>query len=228
MKALSVAAAVAIIAGLPLTAFATDDNNTTSSRWQAEVQNQPISAAASVQDEFTTDQITLSLQFSSVHQTFDGLITTLRRRKSAVVRETQEVGMNVAEAVITHMELRRRRSNSDDFRYFGNVTVLLTVTGSTDPLEVASRLKRLSARSVGELRYSLSKPALEVAEQKLRSQALEKIRREAASEAQLRNTELGDMHRFEFETHVNRGSPRAGNVVVISGRGLAVFKPHGQ
>ncbi|WP_108881130.1 hypothetical protein [Anderseniella sp. Alg231-50] len=228
MKALSAAAAVAITALLPHIAFAKDEENNATSRWQAQVQDQPIRAAASVQDEFTTDQITLSLQFSSVHQTFDGLITTLRRRKSDVIRETQQVGMHVAEATITHMELRQRRSNSDDFKYFGNVTVLLTVTGSTDPLDVASRLKRLSARSVGELRYSLSESALEMAEHALRSQALVKIKHEAASEARLRNTELGNMLRFEFETHVNHGSPSAGNVVVISGRGLAVFKPHGQ
>ncbi len=134
--------------------------------------------------------------------------------------------MRVAEATITGMELRQRRSDSDDFGYFGDVTVLLTVAGLTDPLDGAARLNKLPARSVGELKYSLSETGLEKAETVLRNQVLAKIRREATSEADLRNTQLGDMLRFEFETHVNRRSPKAVNVVIISGRGLAVFKPH--
>jgi hypothetical protein len=215
-------------ATLPNTASAQSQDNQATKRWQAQVQDQPIRAAASVQDEFKTDQVTVSLEFSSVHQTFDGLITTLQRRKTDITREAEVAGMRVAEATITAMELRQRRSDSDDFGYFGDVTVLLTVTGFTDPLDVAARLNRLPARSVGELQYSLSKTALERAEDALRNQVLAKIQREAATEAELRNTQLGDMLRFEFETHVNRRSPKAVNVVIISGRGLAVFKPHGQ
>lgn len=217
---------VAALPANPAAAQTSDDQ--TVRRWQVQVQDQPIRAAASVQDEFTTDQITVSLEFSSVHQTFDGLITTLRRRKSDIIREAEDAGMSVSEATITRMELRQRRSDSDDFKYFGDVTVLLTVAGLTDPLEVAVRLNRLPARSVGELQYSLSKAGLEQAKHVLRTQALAKIQREAASEAELRNTQLGEMFRFEFETHVNRKSPKAGNAVIISGRGLAVFKPYGQ
>lgn len=228
MRALTVTSAIAIVAILPHTAIAEDADSHATKLWQAQVQNQPIRAAASVQDEFRTDQITLSLEFSSVHQTFDGLITTLRRRKTDVIREAEGAGMSVTEATITAMELRQRRSDSDDFGYFGDVTVLLTVTGFADPLDVAARLKMLPARSVGDLRYSLSKPALARAEAALRNKVLAKIQREAASEAELRNTQLGDMFRFEFETHVNRRSPKAVNVVIISGRGLAVFKPHGK
>ena len=228
MRALTAALAVAITSVLPLTAVAQDNDDRTTKRWQAQVKDQPIRAAASVQDEFTTDQITMSLKFSSVHQTFDGLIATLRRRKTDILREAEGNGMRVAEATITAMELRRRRSDSDDFGYFGDVTVLLTVTGFADPLDVAARLKMLPARSVGQLQYSLSKSGLEQAEAALRSKVLAKIQREAASEAELRTTQLGDMLRFEFETHVNRRSPKAVNVVIISGRGLAVFKPHGK
>ena len=228
MRALTVATAVAIIAVLSHTTLAKDEDNQAAKHWQAQVQAQPIRAAASVQDEFKTDQITISLEFSSVHQTFDGLITTLRRRKTDIISEAEIAGMRVAEATITAMELRQRRSDSDDFGYFGDVTVLLTVTGFTDPLDVAARLNRLSARSVGELQYSLSKTALRRAENVLRNKVLVKIQREAASEAELRNTQLGDMLRFEFETHVSRRSPKAVNVVLISGRGLAVFKPHEQ
>ena len=215
-------------ATLPNSASTQSQDNQAAKHWRAQVQAQPIRAAASVQDEFKTDQITISLEFSSVHQTFDGLITTLRRRKTDIIREAEGAGMRVAEATITAMELRQRRSDSDDFGYFGDVTVLLTVTGFTDPLDVAARLNRLSARSVGELQYSLSKTALRRAENVLRNKALVKIQREAASEAELRNTQLGDMLRFEFETHVSRRSPKAVNVVLISGRGLAVFKPHEQ
>ena len=228
MRALITAIAVAIVTILPYSAAAESEEDPTTKTWQAQVQAQPIRAAASVQDEFKTDQITISLEFSSVHQTFDGLITTLRRRKTDIISEAEIAGMRVAEATITAMELRQRRSDSDDFGYFGDVTVLLTVTGFTDPLDVAARLNRLSARSVGELQYSLSKTALRRAENVLRNKALVKIQREAASEAELRNTQLGDMLRFEFETHVSRRSPKAVNVVLISGRGLAVFKPHEQ
>jgi hypothetical protein len=219
---------VLVAATLPDLATAQNQIDDAAKNWQAQVQDQPIRAAASVQDEFKTDQITISLEFSSVQQTFDGLITTLRRRKTDIIREAEVAGMRVAEATITAMELRQRRSDSDGFGYFGDVTVLLTVTGFTDPLDVAARLKRLSARSVGELQYSLSKTALERAKGALRNKVLAKIQREAASEAELRNTQLGDMLRFEFEIHVNRRSPKAVNVVVISGRGLAVFKPHEQ
>lgn len=228
MRTVLIALCVMGAATLPNTASAQSQDNQATKRWQAQVQDQPIRAAASVQDEFKTDQVTVSLEFSSVHQTFDGLITTLQRRKTDIIREAEVAGMRVAEATITAMELRQRRSDSDDFGYFGDVTVLLTVTGFTDPLDVAARLNRLPARSVGELQYSLSKTALERAEDALRNQVLAKIQREAASEAELRNTQLGDMLRFEFETHVNRRSPKAVNVVIISGRGLAVFKPHGQ
>lgn len=228
MRTVLIALCVMGAATLPITASAQSQDNQGTKRWQAQVQDQPIRAAASVQDEFKTDQVTISLEFSSVHQTFDGLITTLRRRKTDIIREAKVAGMRVAEATITAMELRQRRSDSDDFGYFGDVTVLLTVTGFTDPLDVAARLNRLPARSVGELQYSLSKTALERAEDALRNQVLAKIQREAASEAELRNTQLGDMLRFEFETHVNRRSPKAVNVVIINGRGLAVFKPHGQ
>jgi hypothetical protein len=228
MRTVLIALCVMGAATLPNTASAQSEDNQATKRWQAQVQDQPIRAAASVQDEFKTDQVTVSLEFSSVHQTFDGLITTLRRRKTDIIREAEVAGMRVAEATITAMELRQHPSDSDDFGYFGDVTVLLTVTGFTDPLDVAARLNRLPARSVGELQYSLSKTALERAEDALRNQVLAKIQREAASEAELRNTQLGDMLRFEFETHVNRRSPKAVNVVIISGRGLAVFKPHGQ
>lgn len=226
MRTVLIALCVVGAGALPITVSAQNQENQATKRWQAMVQDQPIRAAASVQDEFRTDQITMSLEFSSVHQTFDGLITTLRRRKTDIIREAEDAGMRVAEATITAMELRQRRSDSDDFKYFGDVTVLLTVTGFTDPLDVAARLKSLSARSVGELQYSLSKTALERAKDTLRNKVLAKIQREAASEAELRNTQLGDMLRFEFEAHVNRRSPKAVNVVVISGRGLAVFKPH--
>ncbi len=228
MRALTATLAVAITSVLPHTAVAQASDDHTTRRWQAQVQDQPIRAAASVQDEFKTDQITVSLKFSSVHQTLDGLIITLRRRKTDILREAEGNGMRVAEATITGMELRQRRSDSDDFGYFGDVTVLLTVAGLTDPLDVAARLNKLPARSVGELKYSLSETGLEKAETVLRNQVLAKIRREATSEADLRNTQLGDMLRFEFETHVNRRSPKAVNVVIISGRGLAVFKPHGK
>lgn len=228
MRLLTVTAAAAIVAIMPPPILAKDNGGQATRSWQAQVQDQPIRAAASVQDEFKTDQITMSLKFSSVHQTFDGLITTLRRRKTDIIREAEAAGMRVAKATITAMELRQRRSDSDDFGYFGDITVLLTVTGFSDPLEVATRLKKLSARSVGELQYSLSRTALERAEAALRSKVLAKIQREAASEAELRNTQLGNMARFEFETHINRRSPKTVNVVIISGRGLAVFKPHGK
>ncbi len=228
MKTILTALCVTGAVLLPMTASAQDQHNHANKLWQAQVKDQPIRAAASVQDEFTTDQITMSLKFSSVHQTFDGLIATLRRRKTDILREAEGNGMRVAEATITAMEIRQRRSDSDDFGYFGDVTVLLTVTGFADPLDVAARLKMLPARSVGQLQYSLSKSGLEQAEAALRSKVLAKIQREAASEAELRNTQLGDMLRFEFETHVNRRSPKAVNVVIISGRGLAVFKPHGK
>jgi len=196
--------------------------------WQSQVQDQPIRAAVSVQDEFRTDQITISLEFSSVHETFDGLITTLRRRKDDITHEAEKSGLRVAEASITRMELRQRRSDSDDFKYFGEITILLTVSGVSGPLDVAARLNKLPARSVGELQYSLSKAALLKAEQVLRDRALEKIRREADSEAELRNTQLGEMISFGFETHINRRQLITQNIVVISGRGLAVFKPHVQ
>jgi len=228
MRTVVIALCAAGAATLPITVSAQNLDSQATKRWQALVQDQPIRTAASVQEEFRTDQITVSLEFSSVHQTFDGLITTLRRRKTDIIHEAEAAGLRVAEATITAMELRQRRSDSDDFGYFGDVTVLLTVTGFTDPLDVAARLKRLPARSVGELQYSLSRPALERAQDALRNKVLAKIQREAAGEAQLRNTRLGDMLRFEFETHVNRRSPKAVNVVVISGRGLAVFKPHRQ
>jgi len=228
MRALTAALAVAITSALPHSAVAQDNDDRTTKRWQAQVQDQPIRAAASIQDEFRTDQITMSLKFSSVHQTLDGLITTLQRRKSDIIREAETAGMRVADATITGMELRQRRSDSDDFGYFGDVTVLLTVTGHTDPLDVAARLNKLPARSVGELQYSLSTAGLEKAEHVLRNKVLTKIQREAAGEAELRNTQLGDMLRFEFETHVKRRSAKAVNVVIISGRGLAVFKPYGQ
>ena len=227
MKTVLTALCVTGAVMLPATASARDQHNHADKLWQAQVKDQPIRAAASMQDEFTTDQITMSLKFSSVHQTLDGLIATLRRRKTDILREAESNGMRVAET-ITAMELRQRRSDSDDFGYFGDVTVLLTVTGFADPLDVAARLKMLPARSVGQLQYSLSRSGLEQAEAALRSKVLAKIRREAASEAELRNTQLGDMLRFEFETHVNRRSPKAVNVVIISGRGLAVFKPHGK
>lgn len=225
MRALTAAAVVAFLAALPHTAVAKDDDDRSTKNWQAQVRDQPIRAAASVQGEFRTDQITVSLKFSSVHETFDGLITTLQRRKTDITREAQAAGMGVAEVTITAMELRQRRSDSDNFGYFGDVTVLLTVIGFTDPLAVAARLNKLPARSVGELQYSLSKDGLEKAKGVLRNQALAKIRREAVSEAELRNTQLGDMHRFEFEALVNRRSAEAVDTVVISGRGLAVFKP---
>ena len=228
MRALTKTIAVVIVTMLPCSPAAESQEDHTIRNWQAQVKDQPIRAAASVQDEFSTDQITMSLEFSSVHQTFDGLISILRRRKTDIIREAERAGMRVADATITAMELRQRRSDSDDFGYFGDVTVLLTVTGFADPLDVAARLKMLPARSVGQLQYSLSKSGLERAEAALRKQVLAKIQREANSEAELRNTQLGDMLRFEFETHVNRRSPKAVNVVIISGRGLAVFKPHGK
>lgn len=219
---------VVAVATLTNIASAQDQNNQASKRWQAQVQDQPIRAAVSVQDEFKTDQITISLVFSSVHQTFDGLVATLRRRKTDIAREAENSGLRVAESTITGMELRQRHSDSDDFRYFGEITILLTVTGSADPLEIASRLNKLPARSVGELKYSLSKTALQNAERTLRQRALEKTRREAAGEAELRNTRLGEMISFGFETHINRRQLTTQNIVVISGRGLAVFKPHAQ
>ena len=171
MRTVLIALCVMGAATLPNSASAQSQDNQAAKHWQA----QPIRAAASVQDEFKTDQITISLEFSSVHQTFDGLITTLRRRKTDIIRESEVAGMRVAEATITAMELRQRRSDSDDFGYFGDVTVLLTVTGFADPLDVAARLNRLSARSVGELRYSLSKTALRRAENVLRNKVLVKI-----------------------------------------------------
>lgn len=225
MKPLFLAFCVAVVAQPTDTAIAQTPDNQAVERWQTQVQDQPIRATASVQHEFSTDQITVSLEFSSVHQTFDGLIATLRRRKTDINRESEQAGMRVAETTITRMELRQRRSDSDDYKYFGDVTVQLTITGIADPLEVAARLKKLSARSIGDLQYSMSGPALATAEQTLRDQALDKIRREAASEAQLRGTQLGNMIRFEFESHANRRKLNAQNVVVISGRGLAVFKP---
>ncbi|MEO9875461.1 MAG: hypothetical protein ABJM26_08285 [Anderseniella sp.] len=151
MRTAIIALCAACAATLPITVSAQNLDSQATKRWQALVQDQPIRTAASVQEEFRTDQITVSLEFSSVHQTFDGLITTLRRRKTDIIHEAEAAGMRVAEATITAMELRQRRSDSDDFGYFGDVTVLLTVTGFTDPLDVAARLKRLSARSIGEL-----------------------------------------------------------------------------
>jgi len=228
MRMLAIGLTVATIAVPAHTAIAQNDQNSATRAWQTQVQGQPIRIATSVQDEFRTDQISISLEFSSVHQTFDGLVAKLRRRKTDLNLEAEQAGMRVAEATITGMELRQRRSDSDDFKYFGEVTILLTVTGFTDPLDVASRLNKLPARSVGELQYSLSKTAQDTAEQALRNRAMEKIRREAASEAELRNTQLGKMIRFDFETHINRRQLNAQNIVVISGRGLAVFRPHGQ
>ncbi len=217
--------AVATIVISALMSIAHGQQGPASRAWQSQVQDQPIRAAVSVQDEFRTDQITISLEFSSVHETFEGLITTLRRRKADITGEAEKSGLRVAEASITRMELRQRRSDSDDFKYFGEITILLTVSGVSDPLDVAERLNKLPARSVGELQYSLSKTALLKAEQVLRDSALVKIRREAGSEAELRNTQLGEMISFDFETHINRRQLTTHNIVVISGRGLAAFKP---
>lgn len=228
MRILAIGLAVTTIAISAHTPIAHSEQNLATRAWQTQVQGQPIRAAVSVQDEFKTDQITISLEFSSVHQTFDGLITTLRSRKADIAHEAEKSGLRVAEATITRMELRQRRSDSDDFKYFGEITILLTVSGFSNPLDVAARLNKLPARSVGELQYSLSKTALQKAEQALSDRALEKIRREAASEAELRNTQLGEMISFGFETHINRRQLTTQNIVVISGRGLAVFKPHAQ
>ncbi len=228
MRILAIGLAVtafAFFAHMPA-AFSEQDSETRA--WQTRVQGEPIRAAVSVQDEFSTDQITVSLVFSSVHQTFDGLIATLRRRKTDIANEAEKSGMRVAEATITRMELRQRRSDSDDFKYFGEVTVLLTVAGVADPLHVAARLNRLPARSVGDLKYSLSNLGLLAAEQVLRDRALQKIRKQATGEAELRNTQLGKMVSFDFETHINRRQLTTHNIIVLSGRGLAVFKPHAQ
>jgi hypothetical protein len=147
---------------------------------------------------------------------------------TAIAEDADSHATKLWQAQVQNQPIRQRRSDSDDFGYFGDVTVLLTVTGFAVQLDVAARLKMLSARSVGDLQDSLSKPAPAQAETALRNKVLAKIQCEASGEAELRNTQLGDMLRFEFETHVNRRSPKAMNVVVISGRGLAVFKPHGK
>ena len=191
-------------------------------RYLAQKQNQ-IQVSAQAHGEFKADEITFSVRFGGAGKTMNRVIDALKEKRNEIPSVTEKANMRVTGLEISQLDIRKKRRGNSDDEYSGSTSILVSISGFSDPLDVAAKLGSLSAENIGQLQYSLSDPAISAAEGQLKKRALENAGEQAMAQATARGVKLGKLLNFQFNTSNNRRYRSGQYTIQLGGRGTAVY-----